>query len=148
MNYEPYPLLATEQNSRFQFRSTGKRGVFEKVISFSLLNNNIFNLALLDYSPQTGEEDDLSVTDNGDLHEIMATVMKAILLFLEQHPDKIIYVEGNTKSRTRLYQISISKVYPLLINDLIILGQQNEKWIDFETNLSFESFLIAKKTLT
>ena len=148
MNHESYLLLATEQNTRFQFQSIGKRGIFEKVISFSPLSEIIFNLALLDYNPVTGEENDLSITDNGDLHQIMATVMKAILLFLDKHPEKVIYIKGNTESRTRLYQISINKVYPDLQHELLILGQQNENWHDFKVNESFDSFLIAKKNLT
>jgi len=148
MNYEPYSLRVTEQNTRFQFQSIGKRGIFEKVISFSPLNETIFNLALLDYNPVTGEENDLSVTDNGDLHEIMATVMQAIHMFLNKHSDKLIYIKGSTKSRTRLYQISINKVYPYLQHELTILGQNNENWHDFTAGLSFESFLIAKKSLT
>lgn len=148
MNHESYLLLATEQNTRFQFQSIGKRGIFEKVISFSPLSEIIFNLALLDYNPVTGEENDLSITDNGDLHQIMATVMKAILLFLDKHPEKVIYIKGNTESRTRLYQISINKVYPDLQHELFILGQQNENWHDFKVNESFDSFLIAKKNLT
>ena len=148
MNYEAYPLLAAEHNTRFQFRSIGKRGIFEKVISFSPLNEDIYNLALLDYNPVTGEESDLSVTDNGDLPKVLATVMKAIRFFLKEYPDRLIYVKGSTDSRTRLYQISINKVYPLLKNDLIVWGHQNAEWVEVEPNLSFESFLIAKKVLT
>jgi hypothetical protein len=120
MNYEPYPLRATDQNTRFQFQSIGKRGIYEKVISFSPLNDVVFNLALLDYNPSTGEENDLSVTDNGDLHEIMVTLMKAIRLFLDQNPEKLIYFQGTTKSRTRLYQIAVSKVYSMIDDELIL----------------------------
>lgn len=148
MNYDAYNLLATEEITRFQFQSTGKRGVFEKVISFSQIHENIYNLALLDYNPATGEESDLSVTDNGDLTKVLATTLKAIRLFLENYPDKLVYIKGSTKSRTRLYQISINKVYPFLKDDLIILGQQDAEWVEVEPNLSFESFLIAKKALT
>jgi hypothetical protein len=148
MDYEPYNLFATEQNTRFQFQSIGKRGVFEKVISFVRLNDDIFNLALLDYDPRSGEESDLSISDNGDLPEILVTTMKAIMLFLEKHPEKYIYFKGSTESRTRLYQISINKTFSFLKNDLIVMGQQNGEWIHFEPNVSFESFLIAKKALT
>lgn len=148
MNYEPYPLRATDQNTRFQFQSIGKRGIYEKVISFSPLNDVVFNLALLDYNPSTGEENDLSVTDNGDLHEIMVTVMKAIRLFLDQNPEKLIYFKATTKSRTRLYQIAISKVYSMIDDELTVMGQRNQSWEIFETNIQFESFLIAKKKLT
>ena len=148
MNHEAYTLRANEQNTRFQFQSIGKRGVFEKVISFGQLDGNIFNLALLDYNPSNGEESDLSITDNGDLKEILATALTAIRLFLDRYPDKFVYVKGSSKSRTRLYQISINKLYPFLKDDLSVFGLQNDRWFEVEPNHSFESFLITKKVIT
>ena len=56
MNYKPYTLNISENNTRFQFQSVGKRGVFEKIIQFMSLSNGLYNLALLDYNPFTGDE--------------------------------------------------------------------------------------------
>lgn len=148
MNYEAYKLSANKNYTRFQFQSIGKRGIFEKVISFRQLSGDIQNLALLDYDPISGEESDMSVTDNGDMPEVLVTVMKATYLFFQKHPDKLVYFKGSSDSRTRLYQISINKVYPEIKNDLLVYGQQNGEWIGFEPNIRFEGFLITKKALT
>lgn len=145
MNYKPYTLNINEDHTRFQFQSVGKRGVFEKVILLVLLADDIYNLALLDYNPGSQEYSDLSVTDNGDMPEIFATVIKAIIKFLNEYPSKKIYFEGSTPSRTRLYQISINKIYNSDNQDLIILGLKNEEWYQFEPNINFEGFLIEKK---
>jgi hypothetical protein len=144
MNYKPYTLNISDNNTRFQFQSVGKRGVFEKVIQFMQLSNGLYNLALLDYNPFTGDENDLSITDNGDMPEILATVMNATILFTTEFPDKTVYFRGSSKSRTRLYQISINKVYLDLQKDLTIYGSINNEWVPFEPNLSFDSFLIVK----
>ena len=93
MNYETYELLITEQDKRFSFQSIGKNGTVEKVISFSPLNEDHYNLSLLDYNCASGAGDDESRTDNGDLPKIMATVRRAILLFLDKHPDKGVYLK-------------------------------------------------------
>jgi hypothetical protein len=145
MNYKPYTLLANKENTRFQFQSIGKRGIFEKVILFNQISDDIYNLALLDYNPNSQQYDHLSVTDNGDMPEILTTVVKAITEFLNEYQGKEIYFEGSTPSRTRLYQIAINKIYILDYQDLIIKGLKNEEWYQFEPNVNFEGFLIKKK---
>lgn len=146
MNYKPYTLDINKDHTRFQFQSVGKRGVFEKVILFQLLADDIYNLALLDYNPTSQEYSDLSVTNNGDMPEIFATVINAVTAFLKAYRNRKIYFEGTTSSRTRLYQIVINKIYNSDIQDLIILGLKNQEWHPFEPNINFEGFLIEKKS--
>lgn len=145
MNYKPYILNVNEDHTRFQFQSIGKRGVFEKVILFQLLADDIYNLALLDYDLDSQKYSDLSVTDNGDMLEIFATLLNVITEFLNEYKSKKIYFEGSTPSRTRLYQIVINKIYNPHNQDLIILGLKNKEWYQFEPNINFEGFLIEKK---
>ena len=112
MHYEAYAFSRNEQNSTFKFQSIGKRGKFEKAIVFSLITDNIYNPALLDFNPLTQDYTDDSITDNGDMPAILATVMRVIFGYLTDFLDHRIYLVGNTASRTRLYQIAINKVFP------------------------------------
>lgn len=143
--YKAYLTESNEENTRFQFQSIGKRGVFEKVIFFTPLTFDTYNLALLDYDELTGKYDDLSVTDNGDMPEILVTVISTIHQFLGSNPNKKIYFEGSTPARTRLYQIAISKIYRPEQSDLLINGLRNGQWYPFEPNINFEGFLAEKK---
>ncbi|SDG11032.1 hypothetical protein SAMN04487996_11575 [Dyadobacter soli] len=143
--FEAYLTTSNEENTRFQFQSEGKRGVFEKVVFFTPLTIDTYNLALLDYNTETGGYDDLSVTDNGDMPEILVTVITTIHQFLGSKPGKKIYFEGSTPARTRLYQIAISKIYDPTQSDLIISGLLEGEWVIFERNTRFEGFLIEKK---
>ena len=147
MNYKSYPFRYNEDFTQFDFQSIGKRGVFEKVITFSIISENIYNLALMDFDPISQTYNDQSVTDNGDMPEILATVMTAIIDFLNQYPERRIYLIGNTESRTRLYQIAINKVISQTISELIVLGYYEHQWFTFEPNRKFESFLIARNFL-
>lgn len=142
--YEAYLTTSNDENTRFQFQSVGKRGVFEKVIYFTPLTVDTYNLSLVDYDSATGSYDDLSVTDNGDMPEIIVTVISTIHKFLNSNPGKI-YFEGSTPARTRLYQISISKIYDPVQSDLLISGLQGGRWYLFEPNVNFEGFLVEKK---
>lgn len=148
MNYKPYTFRSDEEYTSFHFQSVGKRGIFDKLILIRQLSEEHYNLALLDYNMNTREYSDVSITDNGDMPEVLATVMKAILLFLDKYPDRKLNFQGSTKPRTRLYQIAINKIYPDIKNDLTIYGWKNSEWIVFEPNLSFESFLIGKRIIT
>lgn len=143
--YEAYLTTSNDENTRFQFQSVGKRGVFEKVIYFTPLTVDTYNLSLVDYDSATGSYDDLSVTDNGDMPEIIVTVISTIHKFLNSNPGNKIYFEGSTPARTRLYQISISKIYDPVQSDLLISGLQGGRWYLFEPNVNFEGFLVEKK---
>jgi hypothetical protein len=146
MNYEAYELSANTENTRFQFQSIGKRGIFEKVILLTPLSETIFNLALLDFNSVSREYDDLSVTDNGDMPLVLATAFAGIRLFMNSNPNKSVYFTGSTLPRTRLYQIAISKVYNPQNDEFIIYGRRNDIWRSFELNQNYDSFLIVKKS--
>ncbi|GLU52982.1 DUF6934 family protein [Dyadobacter frigoris] len=74
--------------------------------------------------------------------------MQAIKLFLTVRPSKLVQFTGSSQSRTRLYQIAINKVHLDLKNDFEIYGWIDKEWVPFESNLSFESFLIGKSIIT
>lgn len=147
MQHQAYPFVLNEQETHYKFESIGKRGIFEKAVAISKISPNIYNLALLDFDPTTQDYIDDSVTDNGDMPEIMATVMAIILKYLKEYPSRNIVLTGNTRARTRLYQIAIGKVIEDIQMYLLILGYKEDEWIPFEPNGSFESFLIARKSL-
>jgi len=102
-------------------------------------------LALLDYNPITHEFSDISVTDNGDMPEVIATVITILERFLNANPGQKIYFEGSTPTRTRLYQIAIAQVFDRE-SDLSIEGYKNDQWVEFEPNIGFEGFLVKKKS--
>ena len=40
---------------------------------------------------------------------VMATVIQIVLRFFEKYPSKMVYIEGSTPERTRLYRIIMSR---------------------------------------
>jgi hypothetical protein len=115
-----------------------------KKVEFIRIAPDIYNLALLDYHPLTNEFSDISVTDNGNMREVIATVITILERFLASNPGQKIYFAGSTPARTRLYQIAISQVFDPE-SDLSIEGYVDGQWIDFEPNICFEGFLVKKK---
>ena len=59
----------------YEFTSEGPRGRIAKLVMFTETNQaGLYNLALGDKDPLTGELDDTSISNNGDSEQVLATV--------------------------------------------------------------------------
>ena len=106
MNLKRYELRSDEEFTTFGFLSEGPKGKIEKIISFSLVNQNgLYNLAFGDVNPISGTIDDRIVTDNGDSEKVLATVVAAVYAFCDKFPEAWVYATGSTAARTRLYRM-------------------------------------------
>jgi hypothetical protein len=118
MNIEKYPLKAESNLTFFEFISERPNGLIRKVIQFQKTNEmNLYNLAFGDKHPETGEIDDLSVSNNGDSEKVLATVVAALYAFFDKHPTAFVYATGSTSARTRLYRIGITRFYQEMVQD-------------------------------
>ncbi|MBK9453978.1 MAG: hypothetical protein IPN95_32205 [Bacteroidetes bacterium] len=150
-----YDLSASEGGCIFQFESIGPNGIVKKRIEFQRIdpgegklpsvNFQLFNLAYGDLLEEAGEFDDFAVSNNGDSEMVLATVASAIAEFLEHHPGALVFFEGSTSSRTRLYRMAISKHIERLSGEYKILGLYFGKWETFNQNRTYEAYLILRK---
>jgi hypothetical protein len=146
MKLDRYELKADEQFTTFDFLSEGPKGKIEKIIQFSLVNqNNLYNLAFGDRDYLTGEIDDKVVTDNADLEKVLATVVAAVYAFCDKVPEAWIYATGSTEARTRLYRMGINKYYDIVEFDFEIFGQTQSEWEPFEKGKDYEAFVVKRK---
>ncbi|WP_052119499.1 DUF6934 family protein [Gallibacterium genomosp. 1] len=153
MHIEPYLLSSSSSQLRYTFISRGTKGRKQKIIEFFELDRNflspdipVFNLGFGD--TQDGVEiDDTVISDNGDMETVLRTVAKAAELFLENNPSALIFFEGSTKSRTRLYRKMLNKYYTEISEKFTIWGIHNNKITPFiSSNTSnFEAFLVKQK---
>lgn len=140
-----YQLAASEGHQHFEFISEGSKGRIVKQVTFEFIGDSIYNLAFGDVDTATQKIDDLVVSDNGDSEKVLATVVGAVYSFLAVHPDSWIYATGSTDSRTRLYQMNISRFFNVWKSTLDISGLVDGTWQPFERNQSFTAFLIRLK---
>jgi hypothetical protein len=130
----------------FEFASIGFNGSIQKLIQFSQTDLiGVYNLAFGDKNLETGEIDDLAISNNGDIEKVLATVVAAVYTFTEKYPSSFVYATGSTKSRTRLYQIGITKYLEEGETDFSIYGQLNEEWYLFEKGVNYDAFLVKRK---
>jgi len=146
VNTPKYPLKSASSLAVFEFISEGPKGKIEKIIKFSETHlKDFYNLGFGDKNLQSGDIDDLVVSNNGDSEKILATVVSAVYAFTDKYPDAWIYATGSTTVRTRLYRMGISKYLEEAQEDFAIFGLLGDEWIEFEKGIDFEAFLVKRK---
>lgn len=146
MQLPKYPLKAESTFTTFEFISEGPRGLIHKLIQFQPTNQEgLYNLAFGDKNPQTGEVDDLAVSNNGDTDKVLATVVAALYAFFDQHPDAFVYATGSTTIRTRLYRMGITRFYEEVITDFDLYGQVADEFEAFVVGKEYDGFIAQRK---
>lgn len=146
MNLPKYHLHADSKLIVFEFTSIGPKGSITKLIKFSETQlEGLYNLGFGDKDIETGEIDDFAISNNGDSDKVLATVVGAIYAFTDKYKDSWVYATGSTLARTRLYRMGITKYLAEAKTNFEVYGLLNEEWIEFETGIDFEAFLIKRK---
>lgn len=126
----------------------GPNGIIKKIIQFEKIKGpkeNVYNLTLGDWDEYKKILDDLAISNNNDTSKVLFTVAQTILEFTEHRADTYILIAGSTESRTRLYQIAISKNVKEINKLFDIQGFKNGYWKEFKSGGNFEAFLIKRK---
>ncbi len=146
MTIDKYPLKAESSLTVFEFVSEGDNGLIRKLIQFQETNQlSVSNLAFGDKNSETGEIDNLIVSNNGDTEKVLATVVAALYAFFDKHPDVFVYATGSTKARTRLYRIGITRFYDEMVRDFDLYGQLGDEFYEFEVGKEYTGYLAQRK---
>ncbi|MCG2614761.1 hypothetical protein LZZ85_10735 [Terrimonas sp. NA20] len=148
MKKEVYEYVKIEDHTLYQFFSYGPKGLIRKLIQFNLVQRIplIFNLEL-GKALSGNKIDTSSVTDNKDTNKILLSVTEAIIEFLNERREALVFLEGSTPARTRLFQIWIARIFDQHRGFISIEGRIKNNWYLFEKGKSFDAFLIKKKNI-
>ena len=146
MRVEKYHLKSDNTLTYFEFIRVGSKGAICKMIEFQVTSTSgLYNLAFGDKEPETGELDDLAITNNGDTQKVLGTVVAALYAFFDKNPEALVYATGSTPARTRLYRMGITKFYNEIQNDFYLYGQIGEKLYVFKVGKEYDGFLAQQK---
>lgn len=143
-----YYNLRQRQLFQYEFFSEGPRGKIHKVIEYQHIHFNgysLFNLSFGDWDKESGVISDKAISNNNDTVKILNTVAISVLHFMKEHPDAMIFAAGSTPSRTRLYQMNISKFLNEISAIFDIRGLKNEVFESFTKEQNYEGFLLSRK---
>lgn len=120
--------------------------VVPKLVQYSETNlKDLYNLAFGDKDHETGQINDLIISNNGDSEKVLATVVATVYSFTDRYPAAWIYATGSTRSRTRLYRMGISKYLSEIQQDFELYGQKQGNWEEFKDKAEYEAFLVKRK---
>lgn len=148
MNLERYDFVKKSENFYYEFYSEGPNGSIKKVVQFHRIEGYhvpIFNLAFGDWNETILRIDDRITSNNHDKVKVLATVAAIVIQFTEENTERIIFAEGSTFSRTRLYQINIARFWEEIEPAFDIEGLINNKWEKFQRSRNYEAFLLKRK---
>jgi hypothetical protein len=150
MNLKKYEFTTNPENASYEFYSEGPNGKILKIVSYTNYpvpgSNNFFNLGFGDWEEANGTVNDLVTTNNKDSEKVLATVAQTAIHFSDRHPGALIFAEGSTPARTRLYQIGISSFWSDISTFFIIYGlKEDGNWELFNRNTNYTAFLATRK---
>jgi hypothetical protein len=120
MSHVPY-VYKLYSSTRYTFVSIGKTRI-EKVVEFMPTGiTNVINLGFGDLLPDSSI-DYITVSDNGDMIKVLATVVDIVKHFTMLHPESIVYFTGSTSERTKLYTRILKTYYPIFNKVFRIYG--------------------------
>lgn len=108
-------LTAHPDFSAFKFTSRGPAGSVTRQVRFiGQKEGNTYNLDISDLHPK--DPSVKTITDNGDMDQVLTALVLIIELYTERYPNRVIHLEGNTKEKVRLYRTALDKyvdiIYP------------------------------------
>jgi hypothetical protein len=146
MHLDRYDSFTSDYQA-YEFYSEGPKGRVKKAIIYQKVQEDpiIYNLGFGDIDSETGSINDLATTNNQDRDKVLATVADTINVFCDHYGDHFIYVTGSTRSRTRLYQMSIARLWSDITLNFIVYGVQKGNAVVFEKNVNYDGFLVKRK---
>lgn len=145
MHQSRYPSMVNDRNDTYTFVSEGSKGNIKKVVVYTRISQGIYNLAFGDLDEEKQCLIDSSRTNNGDRDKVLRTVAATVIDFLNHYPGSSIFIQGESPSKTRLYQMGI-RAYILIVEELFdIYGFAQGKWETMKTGKNYEAFFLKPK---
>ncbi len=135
------------QKDVYWFVSTGKQGDIYKGILFQpLLEPNRYNLAMGDIDLRTGQMEFDELSGNGDARKVFATIGNIVQEYMDIHPEREIFVSGNTDDKKRSYSFMTGWYLEEIQADFEVRGAfEGQPFEPFEKDKVYYSILVKRK---
>ncbi len=97
--------------------------------------------------PAGKKGDQVLLADNGDMDQVMTTVMQIIEIYTERYPRRTIRLKGNTSQKAQLYRAALDKHLPILCPLFLIELEEKLPLPDSDRSLDAIAFLLKRKPI-
>jgi hypothetical protein len=149
MSYEPYmDMVALTDLSVFQFISEGPRGSIVKQITITKTDQSrVYFLQLGDLT-EYGRFNRATISNNGDMDRILATVILAIDIYTETYPNRWIEITSVSQGRVRLFRMAIGANLKRLSAVFTIRSKSDGCTFPFKKDRDSHLFEFRRKKMT
>jgi hypothetical protein len=138
MELERYEVEVDRVNDVYSFWSNGPNGMILKVVVYSQIKKNVYNLGFGDWDDFRSKINDTARSNNDDMDKVLATVGSTILDFMKRRPFAIVEVEGSTAARTRLYQMKVARHLNDVKHLFKVKGWYSGRWQPFVSGRNYK----------
>lgn len=133
----------------FEFRSIGKERLLKQVVFTNMESNaNVYNLSLGTVM-RGGSVDFRDSSNNGDMVKVFSTIVKCIRMFTSDFPHAVIFFQGNTEQKTRVYNEILRRHYEEFSLNFNIFGVRvtdgNTTVQKFDKRRNYSGFYLTMK---
>ena len=150
MSLLTYPVVRIGNELIFYFMSINPYGCnpVYKVIMYvplSIYGENYYNLGFGDYDKDTGLFDDKAISNNGDMRQILGTVVSTLGIFFGEHPDKTVHLNGSDQTRKDYYHKLINDYWYRIQELYLVQGCNHGITEIYQKGMKYEFILISLK---
>jgi hypothetical protein len=145
MHLPGYAAVANASHNTYEFLSSGPKGTIKKVVLYMEVEPGIFNLGFGDWDEIEQAVKDDTRTNNADRDKVLATVASTVVDFMHYHPDAILFAEGETPAKTRLYQMGINTEWQEISRLFEVQGLGSEGWEPFQKEKNYKALTLRAK---
>lgn len=131
----------------FRFTSIGSKGNIEKIIEFTYMQDNYWNLGFGDVKGDDWEDNIIS--NNNDMRKVLQTIANAIHLFFDLYPDQNILILPLDNQRTllynRIFQQKWKEIEPIFTVKAGALSESVSKFTNYNPTKLYNNFSICPK---
>lgn len=145
MQRDIYASLSDSKHEIFEFLSSGPKGSIKKVVQYAFYEDNIYNLGFGDWDEETQSIRDDVRSNNQDRDKVLATVAYTVFEFMKHHPGAVIYAQGSSDAKTRLYQMGVANNWLEIKQLFDVQGFFGGDWEPFRKGRNYQAFALKAK---
>ncbi|MFN0175439.1 MAG: DUF6934 family protein [Saprospiraceae bacterium] len=140
----PYKLLPFRNQTRYLFESKGPKGVIFKLVVFTQIEGNLWNLGFGDL--KKGQLDSTIITNNQDVRRVLNTVAKAVYLFTENAPERVVRISPLDGKRAKLYNLIFQRRHFEIVEQFDVFGWVGNERSVYNPDNFYDTFEIHRKS--
>jgi hypothetical protein len=151
MHLEKYQYRTDKKCLNYEFYSYGPKGCIKKGVHFQpdILNGiPYYNLVFGDIIIDDETVNDQIRSNNADAEKVLATVAVIVIDFINCFPYALVYAQGSTASRTRKYQMGITRLWDEIEPVFEVYGVKTDQTLEkYQKNVNYEAFWLKRRQM-